>query len=283
MKWLTWDQALVVVALAVGLMWAMRQSWFPRSRMPTWLRWLEPFLMELAIIWGLYAVWRIARQQPFTQESGAIDRGYAIYNFGEWIGWPSELAMQRMVAPHDWLVAPMSYYYSMVHVPALFVFLIWMFARRRDDFPHWRSGLAWVTAGCLLIRFVRVAPPRFYPDLGFVDLTNRFGPQVYGELDSGVSDQFAAMPSIHVAWAAVISFGLFAVTSGRWRWMTLSHLVITFFVVAATGHHWHLDGIVAIVLLWMGLAIDNRYRRYLEDRSVGGRVEALAEGEPVGA
>ena len=42
---------------------------------------------------------------------------------------------------------------------ALIAFLVWMFFRHRDQYPHWRNGLALVTAGCLVIRFVRVAPP----------------------------------------------------------------------------------------------------------------------------
>ena len=146
--------------------------------------------------------------------------------------------------------------------------MIWLFVRHRDQYPHWRNGLALVTAFCLLIRFVRVAPPRFLPDLGYVDLSWNYGPSVYsGDVSTGVSDQFAAMPSIHVAWAAVVSFGIVAASASRWRGLFLLHVVVTMLVVAATGNHWWLDGIIAILLLAAGLALDSWVRGRRRDRS----------------
>jgi hypothetical protein len=117
-----------------------------------------------------------------------------------------------------------------------------------------------VTAGCLVIRFVRVAPPRFIEELGFVDLSSTFGLGVYGDVGTGVSDQFAAMPSIHVAWAAVVALGVFRMTRSKLRWIVLMHLPVTVFVVAATGHHWWLDGVVAVLLLIGGLRLDSAVR-----------------------
>jgi len=113
-----------------------------------------------------------------------------------------------------------------------------------------------------VIRFVRVAPPRFLADLGYIDLAERFGMSIYGPVGTGVSDQFAAMPSIHVAWAAVVSLGVVSVSTSRWRWVFLLHLVFTMLAVSATGNHWWLDGLVAIALLVGGLQIDNRVRRW---------------------
>ena len=69
------------------------------------------------------------------------------------------------------------------------------------------------------------------------------------------------MPSIHVGWAAVVSFGIVAVSTSRWRWLALLHVIITMIVVSATGNHWWLDGIVAIALLGVGLALDTAFRR----------------------
>ncbi len=124
-----------------------------------------------------------------------------------------------------------------------------------------RNGLAMVTGACLVIRFVRVAPPRFFPDLGYEDLSHHYGISVYGsDVTTGVSDQFAAMPSIHVAWAAVVSFGIVAASTSRWRWLFLLHVVLTTLVVAATANHWWMDGIVAVLLLWGGLALDTAVR-----------------------
>ncbi|ABL82230.1 MULTISPECIES: phosphatase PAP2 family protein [unclassified Nocardioides] len=261
MPWPTWDQAALAAVLSVALWWALRRI---RSELT---RPLEPVAAEFALISSLYAVWRLARMLPLTADAGAMDRARDIVTAEHWLRLPTELSLQQFVLRHEWLGEPTSLYYATLHVPALIAFLVWLFFRHRDRYPHWRNGLALVTAGCLVIRFVRVAPPRFFPDLGYQDLSHHYGVSVYGsDVTTGVSDQFAAMPSIHVAWAAVVSFGVVAVSTSRWRWLFLLHVVITTLVVAATANHWWLDGVVAVLLLWGGLAIDTAVRTLLARR-----------------
>jgi hypothetical protein len=229
---------------------------------------LQPAAREFALIAGLYAVWRLARKLPVTHEAGALDRARDIDRFQQWLHLPTEIAMQHFVVAHDALARFVNAYYAIVHVPALIAFMVWAFVRHRDRYPHWRNGLVAVTAGCLVIRFLRVAPPRFIDELGFVDLSSRFGLGVYGDVGTGVSDQFAAMPSIHVGWAAVVALGAFAISSSPWRWIVLMHLPVTVFVVAATGHHWWLDGVVAVALLAGGLMLDSALRRRSAARAI---------------
>ncbi|MEO8163375.1 MAG: phosphatase PAP2 family protein, partial [Ilumatobacteraceae bacterium] len=115
------------------------------------------------------------------------------------------------------------------------------------------------------------APPRFLPDLGYIDLATRFGLSIYGPVGKGVSDQFAAMPSIHVGWAAVVSFGIVAAGTSRWRWLFLVHLVMTTLAVTATGNHWWLDSIAAIILLGVALLIDSLGRQVFHSLTLKGR------------
>jgi hypothetical protein len=240
-----------------------------RRRSPSRVRTaLLPAAIELALLSSLYSIWRIARVLPLDQPEGAIERARSIVRLQDAMQLPTEISLQRFVLHHDWLARFCNTYYATVHVPALLVFLVWMFVRHRDTYPHWRNGLVFLTACCLVIRFVRVAPPRFLPDLGYVDLSTRYGMSLYGPVGTGVSDQFAAMPSIHVGWAAVVSFGVVAASTSRWRWLVALHVWITLVVVSATGNHWWLDGIVAIGLLLVGLAIDTLVRRRLSVEAV---------------
>ena len=192
-----------------------------------------------------------------------MDRARRIVEFQESLFLPSELALQTFVLRYDWLGWLSAAYYAALHVPGLFAFLGWLYWRHRESFPKWRNVLALTTAGCLVIRFWRVAPPRFLTDLGYQDLSEVYGMSVYGPVGTGVSGQFVAMPSIHVAWAAVIAFGIVAASTSRWKWVFATHLPITIFVVAATGHHWWLDGIVALILVGASMAIDATARRWL--------------------
>ncbi|MCW2747565.1 MAG: inositol phosphorylceramide synthase [Nocardioidaceae bacterium] len=264
MKWATWDEAAIAAGISFAIFLVLTR--FPSSRPRNAVM---PALKEFAFVASLYSLWRLARQLPFTHPNGAVDRARWIDDFQHALHLPTEISMQHFVIQHDRLAELVNDYYATIHVPALIIFLIWLFVRHRDKYPHWRNGLAFVTLCCLFIRFIRVAPPRFIPELGFVDLSQRYGLSVYGPVGSGISDQYAAMPSIHIAWAAVVALGIFSVSPSRWRWVFVLHLPITFFVVAATGHHWWLDGIVAVVLLAIGLRLDTWVRTKRAARSTG--------------
>ena len=272
MPWPTWEQAAWATSISFVLWLALRLGRPGRTRH------LEPLAYEFALIAGLYTVWRLARMLPLATTSGAMARGRDVADIEQSLHFPSELTAQQFVLQHDWLASASSWFYATVHVPALLAFLVWMFFRHRDQYPHWRNGLALVTAGCLIIRFVRVAPPRFFPDLGYENVSEYFGVSVYTtDVQKGVSDQFAAMPSIHVGWAAVVSLGIVMASTSVWRWFFLLHLPITVFVVSATANHWWLDGVVAVALLLAGLAADTAVRRL-----VASRREVRAQGsEPV--
>lgn len=245
-----------VVALALR---RWRPNWRPTAS-------IAPAALEFALVASLYSLWRVARKLPLSRDEGAMERAYRIVDFERWLHLPTELSLQHFVLGHDWLARITNYYYACLHVPTLLIFLAWMYVRHRDKYPHWRNGLVLVTAGCLVIRFVRVAPPRFLSDIGYIDLSSHYGLNLYGPVGTGVSDQFAAMPSIHIAWAAVVSFGIIAAATKWWRWLFLGHLIVTFLVVSATGNHWWLDGIVAVGLLAGGLAIDTAARKFRATR-----------------
>lgn len=258
MDWPTWDQAAVVAVLCALASISLR-----RAR-PTRLRAVgTSAAKELTLMASLYSVWRLARVLPLAQPAGAINRARQIDRLQHTLYMPTELSLQHFVLQHSWLARSVNAYYAVAHVPALIAFLIWLFIRHRDQYSRWRNSLAILTAFCVVIRFIRVAPPRFLPDLGYIDLATRYGLSVYGPVGTGVSDQFAAMPSIHVGWAAVVSFGIIKVSTSRWRWLFLSHLGLTLLVVSATGNHWWLDGIVAIILLLIAFATDDGARRII--------------------
>jgi PAP2 superfamily len=279
MDWPTWDQAAIAATICGLAAIVLR-----RTR-PTPLRvGVMSATQEFALVASLYSIWRLARVLPLAQSGGAIDRARQIDRWQHALHIPSELSLQHFVLRYEWLARFANAYYAIAHVPALIAFLVWLFVCHRDMYPRWRNSLAILTAFCVVIRFIRVAPPRFLPDLGYIDLATRFGLSVYGPVGTGVSDQFAAMPSIHVGWAAVVSFGIVSVSTSRWRWLFVLHLVLTVLAVSATGNHWWLDGIVAIVLLLIAIVLDNGVRRLVRSRRIarsGGSTVQAPESDAV--
>lgn len=279
MKWVTWDQA-VVGAIVAGIIGLVARRFKPaKSR-----DFVVAICTEFALLATLYALWRLARVLPLDQPEGAIDRARQINSLQQNLFFPTELSLQHFVLDHEWLARLFNFYYAIAHMPVTIAFLIWLFVRYRTVYPRWRNCLAFLTGASLVIRFIRVAPPRFLPDLGYIDLATRYGLSVYGPVGTGVSDQFAAMPSIHVGWAAIVSFGIVAASTSRWRWFFMLHVVVTMLAVSATGNHWWLDGIAAVALLGIGLLGTTFFgNRSLMRKTLATRQPFVDDAEPLKA
>jgi PAP2 superfamily len=242
MGWLSWKAALEIALplFAVGVLW--RPSG-PRPRMAAALS------REASLVLVLYAVWTYAGTFSLSNLDGAQSRGKFLWDGEQSIGLPSEVSIQKLIVGHDLIGRVLNGYYAWMHVSTLIVFLVWLFVRHRDRYSSWRMSLVLLTAICLAIQLVPVAPPRFFPELGFVDTGRVLGASVYPQLGSPGPGQLAAMPSVHVAWAALIGWAVFSVSSSRWRGLGLVHAALTALVVVATANHWWLDGIVAVAIL----------------------------------
>lgn len=235
--WLPWQIAVALAAVLVGV-----------GLVPAWRR-VRPVAREAAIILGLYSLWIRAGEFEPLGVQGGLDRGLQVWRWQRRLHLPNELSVQRVVLPHGWLVQASNIYYAVAHVPAAIALLVWVFFRHRNHYRRVRTTLAFVTGISLLMHYIPVAPPRLYPQLGFVDTALRYRQSVYGEFGAGVSSQLAAMPSVHVAWAVLVGVVVFRISSSRWRWLAVAHAVLTIFVVTDTANHWWLDGIIGSLLL----------------------------------
>jgi len=247
--WLAWNAA---AWLAVGLGIAVVATRSVGQRRVVAAR---AFGRELTIILALYALWQRAGQLSVMQTTDATARGLTIWRWERAWHLPNEVTMQHWVLPHSLLSQLCNRYYGYLHVPTLGIFLLWLFIRHRDQYPAVRTTLALATGACLAIQLIPVAPPRMYPELGFVDLAQRYHQSVYSAMGTGLADQLSAMPSVHVAWAVLVGFGAWRIGTSRWRYLAVGHAAITIFVVTVTGNHWLLDGIVAVALLVVAWAL----------------------------
>ncbi len=234
----------------------------------------------------LYAFWMKAADWAVTSSAGAAAHGRWVWRVERDLHLPSEVSVQHLVLPHPLWVQAVNGFYAIVHVPALVVFLIWLFFRHPGVYTRWRNVGAILTGACLLIQMIPVAPPRLLPDLGFVDTAVRYGQSVYGTGGLKIAPQLAAMPSVHVGWAVFIAVVVIVVSRSPWRWLVIAHPVLTTFAVVATANHWWLDGIVAAALLPAAIAAEAAARSVWALASA--RVETaspvpvgrLAAGEP---
>ena len=247
--WIEWDVA-AAIALVLAVAVALTRNVEGGSVVG-----IRATARELALVLFLYAVWQWAHDLTVTKVEGARENALRLYDLQHQLHIPDELTLQRAVIDHGWLVQLFNGYYAIVHVPALIAMLIWLFWRHRDRYGWIRNTLALTTMGCLLVHAIPMAPPRMFPELGFVDTGLLYEQSVYGRGGSGLSNQLAAMPSVHVAWALIVGLAAVVVSASRWRWLVAMHPVLTIVAVTVTANHWYGDGIVAGGILGLSLVI----------------------------
>jgi PAP2 superfamily len=255
--WLDWHWA-------VGFAVVLGPAGFAARRSPTgWVRSAGAFARETALVLVLYAVWNYAGRLALVHVPEAFDHGRSVWDVERFLHLPSEVDFEHALLPHAGIMRFLNVYYAAAHVPAVLVCLVWLFVAHRAHYPSMRTTLALATGVCLVVQLVPVAPPRMYPGLGFVDAGAVFGPSVYGRVGTGISDQLSAMPSVHVAWAALVALAVIVAGTGRWRYWILAHPVLTVVAVTATANHWWLDGAAALVILAAAWGVDRAVRPLL--------------------
>lgn len=245
--WLPWRQALAIaVLLAIG--WLVLEMMRRRSAAePPSLAQAIVITRELALILALYAAWQLIGSLAPDGLDQADAAGLWLADLEQLLGWPSEAGIQQAVIGNDTVIRLADAYYTSLHIPVFVIVLVWVLLMRRDSWAFTRTTVALTMAMCLLIQLKPVAPPRLLPSLGIVDTALVNGRSVYALVPG--ANEYAAMPSVHIAWAAIVALILIVVLRSPWRWLALLYPAATLWVVIVTGNHFIIDGIVSVIVL----------------------------------
>ncbi|BCL26353.1 phosphatase PAP2 family protein [Streptomyces aurantiacus] len=217
-----------------------------------------PLVREVLLVAGLFLVYKLGRQLATGHTAEAFGNAHRVWDLERFLHLPGEGSVQSVTLHGDTLVHVVNTYYATVHFPATAAFLIWLYLRRPGHYVWARRVLAAVTAAALVVHLTfPLAPPRMLAATGLVDTGQVYGPTVYGaspKTDS-LSNQFAAMPSLHFGWALMVAIGLIVATRSRWRLLWLLHPLLTLLVIVGTANHYWLDSIVAAAVLGVVLAV----------------------------
>ena len=242
---------------------------------------LRAALVELVLVAALFNLYRFGRAAIDGQEATARHNAELVNDLQRAIGLPSEVSVQQLFDLEP-LLRLANTYYTGVHFPLMVLFLTWGFLRRpRHEYVWARNVIAIQTGAALLIHMAfPLAPPRMFPEWGFVDSMAVYGPSAYDGVSGDVANQFAAMPSLHVGWAVAIAYIVLRTGPRPLAALAALHAATTFLVVIVTANHWWLDGIVAIALLVLAVAST----RLLAARSLRRRSRRAPEApEPSGS
>ncbi|MBO0715157.1 MAG: phosphatase PAP2 family protein [Acidimicrobiales bacterium] len=238
-----------------------RPRWAAWRRLPWWtdasrLRWWT----EVALVAGFYFVYSWISDQTSGARSIAFAHARATITAERWLGIYHEQTIQRFFLGDRGVIKAADLYYVSLHFILPTVALFYLFFKARPHYIRWRNALAWTT-GISMVWFMvdPVMPPRLLPaSYGFVDTLNVVGGA--GRFDAALmkdaGNLFAAMPSLHLAWAAWCACALVPLVRRWWvKALLVAHLLATIFVVTVTANHFFMDLIGGAVALGLGIAL----------------------------
>jgi hypothetical protein len=147
------------------------------------------------------------------------------------------------------------YYYELAHVTVTLGVLAYLWRRRPDVYPVLRNTLLLLSIAALLVFWLwPVAPPRFVVG-GLTDTLVRNNILGAAHVHEGLVNLYAAMPSLHVAWATWCAAAIVLTSRSRWRHLAWDYPLLTTLAVVATANHYILDAVAGATLTGVALAI----------------------------
>jgi hypothetical protein len=241
-----------------------------RSRLPGGRRLRDGHYLywwvEIVAIVAFYMIYSAIRN---ANEGGAQE---AFDNARELISLQKSLGINHEEALQDWalhfrpLIIAMNYFYGSLHFVVTAGVGIFLFRRWSDDYPKWRNALA-ISTGLALIGFITwpLMPPRLMPEsYGFVDTLAKY--PTFWSFNSGavskISNQFAAMPSVHCVWALWCACVM--VPRARRDWVKVLFVlypISTVMAIVLTGNHYVLDAVGGFAVLGIGYVLARTFTR----------------------
>ncbi|MFB7456544.1 MULTISPECIES: phosphatase PAP2 family protein [unclassified Streptomyces] len=236
---------------------ARRTETAPHTR-PRW--WTE--LPLILLVYGCYSAGRLLARGDVTT---AVDHGLAILRVEKLLHLNAEHPLNRLFTREPWLGVPADFWYASLHYLVTPVILVWLFRARTT---HYRAARTWLMTstfiGLIGFTLLPTCPPRLLsPDHGFVDTMAQYSSYGWwgGEASAprgmgGMTNQYAAMPSLHVGWALWCGVMLWRHGGTRTaKAAGVAYPLLTALVVMGTANHYLLDAAAGVAVMGIGMLL----------------------------
>ncbi|MER7184580.1 phosphatase PAP2 family protein [Streptomyces hyaluromycini] len=214
---------------------------------------------EILLIAVSYWTYSLIRNAVPEQKAQALRNADWIWTAEHHLGIAVEESVNRAVNSVTWLIVGMNYYYATLHFVVTLGVLVWLYRSHPGRYAAARLAL-FATTGVALVGYYLfpLAPPRLMNGGGFVDTVtvhHTWGSMASGDLKH-MSNQYAAMPSMHIGWSLWCSLTIFALASVPWvRLLGLLYPTATLLVIVATANHFWLDAVGGALCLAIGFTV----------------------------
>ena len=254
-----------------------------------------PWFKEIAVIGVVYGVYGFVRNQFGSanlrigdEPRHAFHNARNVISLEKAMGLFHEQTIQRWFLGTPWIEI-FNIFYGTAHFVVTLGILIWLFVRRRQQFGRWRTTLM-VTTVLALVGFALfpLMPPRLFnayahecgpatahpicyrygggeladqqgqPDYKFVDTLREVGGLWSFDskkLDS-VSNQYAAMPSLHIGWSTWCMLILLRFARRRvTKILAVAYPILTLTVIVVTANHFIIDAAGGLAIVGAGYLV----------------------------
>lgn len=223
---------------------------------------------EVLLLIAGYTLYSFVRNAAPDRKGLAVAHAHDVIALQERLGLNVEPSINHYFDEHVPLAVFANYFYAIGFSLTTIVTLVVLWRIDWRVFRFHRTVLVVMTGAAMVTYWLYpLAPPRLVPDGGFVDTFIKY--RTWGRLhtpaNEDVSNQYAAMPSMHTGWSIWVAVSVCFV-AGRWwiRVLACSLPVVTVVVIMATANHFVLDaaaGASYYALAFTAVLIATRRRR----------------------
>ncbi|WJV48539.1 phosphatase PAP2 family protein [Streptomyces flavofungini] len=225
---------------------------------PRW--WTE--LPLILLVYGAYSAGRLLARGDVTT---AVDHGLDLLRVEKALNLNLEHPLNRLFTAHTSIGVPADFWYASLHYLVTPLVLVWLFRSRA---VHYAAARTWLMVSTLIglvgFTLMPTCPPRLLDAKhGFVDTMAQYSDWGWwgGQASAprglgGMTNQYAAMPSLHVGWS--LWCGVVLWRYGRtplMKTLAIAYPLLTTVVVMGTANHYFLDAVAGAVVMGIGLLL----------------------------
>ena len=224
-------------------------------------------LVQIVGLLWVYAFYDLLRTHVAGAATTASQHARALFALERTLGLNLERPIQSAVLHLPWLVAVCNVSYNSLHLVVPPIVLLVLYRSAPAPYRHWRNVFV-VMLGLAVLCFwlYPLMPPRLVMGAGHLLDTSR----VYFSLTrtplarlvsssassgpsmTGPTNSYAAMPSLHVAWAVWAAVAVWPLLRRRWSKSALIvYPALMVLAVIVTANHWVLDAVAGAALVWV--------------------------------
>ena len=228
--------------------------------------------VEILAIAAFYVLYSTIRNLHHGNAAEAFEHAKQLMRLQRDLGINHEQAIQDWALGWRPLIIAANYFYGSLHFIVTGGVMVYLYRKWSNDYPLWRNTLAIATALALIgFALFPLMPPRLLPAFcnthpgfsckGLFQFEDTLAKDpAFWSFSSGavskISNQFAAMPSVHCAWALWCACALVPRLKHWWaKGLAAAYPVATVTVIVITANHYFLDAVGGFATLGIGYVL----------------------------